>query len=152
MSVRSNPESSYSTANEQTKGDNVFESLSFKGNIIDNLRSSVRAEAAQQNLFHGKNSSDISSGISSSSSSSSADSQIDDDVDADDLDCEQSMSHGNTVNWKNGTVVTQEGTERRMTIEEMETMRCEQKQKIFHGLIPTPFCDTGKKGIECMQS
>ena len=99
----------------------IFETTSHKGNIIDHLRTTVRAEAAQyqqqQQLIKS------SQLTESSGSSTSVVSVQNDPCSDDDLDSEHSVTADGAINWKNGTIISQEGAERKLTTEELETLR-----------------------------
>lgn len=105
---------------------------SVKGNIIQQLRTKVRSEAAQkcQELaaqVRSRNSSisisDPPSALSSFAAYAEAvHLETDCDSDNEDFDAYQPLLK-NTVNWKNGTVVSEEGGERKLTEEEMEHLR-----------------------------
>lgn len=98
----------------------IFDSSTLKGNIIDHLRTSVRAEAAQQNQQLYK-----SFGESAASSSSIQQSSCEDLSDIEDVDSEHSTGchEGQSINWKNGTIMLPEGGERKLSVEEMEILR-----------------------------
>lgn len=103
-----------------------------KGNIIQQLRTKVRSEAAQKNqhaaLIRSRNNSIWTSDPlpqSSAAFAAYADAvHIDTDCDSDndDDDAFQPLPKS-IVNWKNGTVVSEEGTERKLSDEEMEHLR-----------------------------
>jgi hypothetical protein len=104
---------------------------SAKGNIIDQLRTSVRAEAALHKQLAKKGQSSNASSSSSSSSSKEpviGKGEIEDDEDDDESISGSNFSRDNSINWKNGTVITLDGIERRLSNEEMEEMRRERNR------------------------
>ena len=104
---------------------------SVKGNIIQQLRTKVRSEAAQKYQEHAALVRSRNSGIflpdppTSSSFAAYADAaHLDTDCDSDNEDDEAFQPLAKSfVNWKNGTVISEEGTERKLSNEEMEHLR-----------------------------
>jgi hypothetical protein len=105
---------------------------SVKGNIIQQLRTKVRTEAAQKYQEHAahvrsrNNSISIADPLTSSSTfaafSDAVHLDTDCDSDNDDDDAFQPLPKS-IVNWKNGTVVSEDGGERKLSDEEMEHLR-----------------------------
>ena len=106
-----------------------------KGNIIQQLRTKVRCEAAQKNQhaaqFLSKNntawaSDPLSPALSFASYADvAADAaHLDTDCDSDNEDDDSFQPLPKSIlNWKNGTVVSEEGAERKLSQEEMEHLR-----------------------------
>jgi membrane-associated HD superfamily phosphohydrolase len=92
-----------------------------KGNIIQQLRTKVRSEAAEKNQIAALSSSrnDSVSSISDSCTFTNYDSDYDSDNDGE--NAFQSLHE--TMNWKDGTVVSKEGSKSKISDEEMEILR-----------------------------
>jgi hypothetical protein len=92
-----------------------------KGNIIQQLRTKVRSEAAQKNEIAGllRPRTDTLSSIADSCAFTNYDSDYDSDNDGEDA----FLSLHETMNWKDGTVVLKDGSKSKISDVEMEILR-----------------------------
>lgn len=118
-----------------------FDSSTMKGNILDHLRSKVRLEAIQNgrsrtaNVSSMEDASPIASGSTNSTtvmtSFNTPGHDSDEEAESNDDDTESNVSHNTSkgsVNWKLGTLVSEEGEERKLSVDEMETLRKERNR------------------------
>ena len=149
---KSNSETSLYSSTDELLKQNDGNQMSGRGNIIEQLRSRVRAEAAQQSLVNASrnkpHSGSSSLGPSGSTTPKTAtplglqipaisfesdghsvasDAEIDDVESDEDFETMQPVAEG-VVNWKNGTMVLSEGSVRKLSQKEIDMYRKERNR------------------------